>query len=127
MTHFVERRKYRRFEIPGGTVKLGKTPGYPSLFKPPSKTYPLMNACIGGINILCSMALNTGEDFLLELQAPGEKAVKLRSRVIWTNPVPLSKDILTGFELFTFGENRDQNPPETMGVLRRLYARYIDA
>ena len=127
MSQIIERRKYRRFEVPGGTAKIGKITGYPSIFKPLSKTCPLINACIGGVNILCTRALNTGEDFLIELLAPGEEAIRLRSKVIWTNPVPLSRDILTGFELFPFGEDRDQNPSEAMGVLRRLYARYINA
>ena len=126
MAQFVERRKYRRFEIPGGLAKIGKLSGYPSL-KPFSTHYPLINGCIGGANILCPRVFNTGEDLMLELHAPGEKAIRLRSKVIWTNPVPLSEDILTGFEFFPFGEDKNLNQPEAMGVLRRLYARYIKA
>lgn len=124
MKEYVERRKYRRFEVPGALVKIGKAQKYP-LFRPFSNPFPLLNACVGGVNILCSKALNTGENQLLELQAPGEKAVRLRSKVVWTNPVPLSTDILIGFELYPFGEGKDLNPPEAMGILRRLYERYI--
>ncbi len=126
MAGFVERRKYRRFEIPEGTAKIGKIPGNPS-YKPFSGSCPLLNVCIEGVNILCSMAISAGENLLFELHAPGEDVIKLRARVVWTNPVPLSKDILAGFKLFPFGEDKDQNPPEAMGVLRRLYARYIEA
>ena len=124
MTRLVERRKYRRFEIPGGAVKIGKIESYPS-YKPFSRSYPILNACIGGVNILCTKALNTGEDLHLELHAPGEKAVRLRSKVIWTAPVPLSRDLLTGFTIYPFGEGKDFNPPEALVILRRLYARYI--
>jgi hypothetical protein len=124
MARFVERRKYRRFEIPGGLVKIGRVPGYPSL-KAFSQSYPLLNACIAGVNILFPVAFNTGEEILLELHSPGEKAIRLRSKVIWTSPVPLSNDILTGFEFLPFGEDKGLNPPEAIGILRRLYARYI--
>lgn len=126
MARFVERRKYRRFEIPGGLAKIGKISGYPS-FKTFSTPYPILNACIGGVNILCPGVFNTGEELMLELLAPGEKAIRLRSKVVWTNPVPLSNDILTGFEFFPFGDDKDLNPLEAMSVLRRLYARYIKA
>jgi hypothetical protein len=84
-----------------------------------------LNASIRGVNVLFPMAFNTGEEVLVELHAPGEKAIKLHSKVIWTSPVPLSNDILTGLEFLPFGEDKDLNPPEAMGVLRRLYARYI--
>jgi len=124
MARFVERRKYRRFEIPGGLVKIGKVSGYPSL-KAFSQLYPVLNASISGVNVLFPVAFNTGEEILVELHAPEEKPIRLRSRVIWTSPVPLSNDILTGFEFFPFGEDKGFNSPEAMGVLRRLYARYI--
>ncbi len=120
----VERRKYRRFEIPGGTAKIVKAQGF-SLLKPFTSSFPLMNACMGGVNILCSKELNTGDNLLLELNAPGEKAIRVRAKVIWANPVPLSNDVLTGFELASFGDDRNLNPPEVMNVLRRLYAKYV--
>lgn len=124
MPRFVERRKYRRFEIPKGVTKIIKGTGH-TFLKSFSRSYPLLNACVGGVNVLFPMVFNAGEELLLELRAPGEKAIRLRSKVIWTNPVPLSKDILTGFEFFPFGDDRDLNPPETMSVMRRLYARYV--
>ena len=124
MARVIERRKYRRFEIPGGTVKIGKITSHLS-YKPFSKSYPILNVCISGVNILCTKALNTGEDIYLELNAPGENAIRLRSKVVWTSPVPLSKDILTGLKIYPFGEGKDFNPPEALSVLRRLYARYI--
>lgn len=125
MPEFVERRKYRRFEIPGGKVKISRFAGY-SFFKPFSASCPVLNACIGGINILCTREFSTGEDLLLELHAPDEKVIRVRAKVIWANPVPLSNDIVTGFELFPFGDDRQLNPPEAMNILRRLYARYIE-
>ena len=119
-----ERRKYRRFEIPGGTAKIAKTQGF-SLLKPFSSSFPLMNVCMGGVNILCNRELNTGENFLLELKAPGEKTIKVHAKVIWTNPVPLSNEIITGFELAPYGDDKNLNSSESLNILRRLYAKYI--
>ena len=125
MAQFVERRKYRRFEIPGGKVNIARFRGY-SFFKPFSAHYPLLNICMGGLNILSTREFSTGEDLLLELHAPDEKVIRLRSKVIWTNPIAISKDTLIGFEFFPFGEDKHLNPHEAMHVLRRLYARYIE-
>ena len=124
MPQLVERRRYRRFEVPGGKAKIGKFAGY-SFFKPFSTPYPILNACIGGVNILCNRGFFTGEDLLLELYAPEEKPIKLRAKVIWANPVPISNDLVTGFEFFPFGDDKHLNSPKAMHTLRKLYARYI--
>ncbi len=124
MSQFVERRKYRRFEVPGGKTKIGKFAGY-SFFKPFSAPFPILNACIGGVNILCNREFSTGEDLLLELFAPEEKPIKVRAKVIWANPVLISNDLLTGFEFFPFGDDKHLNSPGAMHILRKLYARYI--
>lgn len=121
----VERRKYRRFEIPGGSVKTGKFSGF-SIFKPVSAARPLLNICIGGLNFLGEKEFRTGEDLLLEIHVPDENIFKVRSKVIWSNPVPISSERLTGLEFFPFIDDRNLNPPEVMTILRRLYARYTD-
>ncbi|MFC1495213.1 PilZ domain-containing protein [Thermodesulfobacteriota bacterium] len=115
MANHGERRKYRRFEIPDGKIKIKKT-----------SFYPVLNSGIGGINILFDMELKTGKVIQFELIAPEEEPMKFNAKVIWTNPVPLSSDIITGFEFSPFDENKDHNSPEAMSLLRRLYARYID-
>ncbi len=125
MAKLVERRKYRRFEIPGGKAKIVKLAGF-SFLKPFSRPYPILNASMGGVNILCTKEFCTGEELLLELHAPGEKAVRVRSKVIWINTVPISNDNIIGFEFFPFGDDKNLNSPEAMGILRRLYARYIE-
>jgi len=110
-----ERRRYRRFEIPGGKVKIKKT------------SFPVLNVGVDGINILCNKELSTGEVVQLELIIPKEKPLRLRSKVIWTNPVALSRDIIIGLEFLPFDENKDHNSSEAKNMLRRLYARYIDS
>ena len=115
MANDVERRMYRRFEIPGAEAKIKK-----------SSFYPVLNCGIGGINILFDREINTGKVIEFESMVPGEESLKFQARVIWTNPVPLSSDIMTGLEFLPFDENMDHNSPEALSLLRRLYARYID-
>lgn len=79
---------------------------------------------MGGINFLSAREYVKGEELVIELNAPEEGLIELLIRVIWTNPVPLSKDFVTGCEFFPFGEERRQNSPEAMNTLRRLYARH---
>ena len=115
MADYGERRLYRRFEIPGADAKIKKSP-----------IYPVLNCGVGGINILFDRELKTGKVIEFELVVPGEESLKFHARVRWTNPVPLSSDIMTGFEFLPFDENKDHNGPEALSLLRRLYARYID-
>ena len=124
MPQLVERRRYRRFEVPGGKAKIGKFTGH-SFFRAFSKPYPILNASIGGVCILCDREFSTGEDLLLELYAPEEKPIRVRAKVIWANPVPISNDLVTGFEFFPFGDDKHLNSPKAMHTLRKLYARYI--
>lgn len=115
MTYSEERRMYRRFEIHQGEVKIKK-----------SGTYPFLNIGIGGINILFDRELKTGKAVQFKLIVPGEEPMEFQARVIWTNPVPLSSDIMTGLKFLSFEENSDYNSPGALSLLRRLYARYID-
>jgi hypothetical protein len=124
MVKLVERRKYRRFEIPGSKVKV--MPGLGSSFvRPFLKQYPILNMGIGGINFLSTKEFVRGEELAIELNAPEEGEIELLLRVIWTSPVLLSKDHVIGCEFFPFGEERQMNSPDTMNTLRRLYSRYI--
>ncbi len=126
MAELVERRKYRRFEIPGCKVKIMGGLG-DSLFRPFLKQFPCLNIGMGGINFLSTREFIKGKEFVIELCASEEERVELRSRVIWTNPVAMSKDLKAGCEFIPFGEDKNMNSPEIMNILRRLYARYVTA
>jgi Tfp pilus assembly protein PilZ len=119
-----EKRKYRRFEIPDGRIRYKNTGA--SMFKKFSKDYPLLNVSLGGAQILCDREFRNGEEVVLQIHAPKEKAVKLISKVVWQNPVALTNDKVVAFEFIPFGEGEYMNSPETMNVLRRLYARYVE-
>jgi hypothetical protein len=125
MERFNERRKFRRFEIPGGKARYKKIV-QPGLIKHFSKSYLVMNLGVGGLSMLCGQGFRNGETVILQLTAPGEKPMNLRSIVIWQNPIALSNDMIVGFEFVEFGSYKDLNSPEALNVLRRLYARYIE-
>jgi len=119
-----ERRRYRRFEIPGGGVKY-KGITTPILVQHFSKPHPVLNAGIGGLAFLSDEELHQGEILLIQLIAPYEDPLYLHSTVKWQGPVALSSDVIAGLEFMEFGDNKDCNPPEALGVLRRLYAKYV--
>ena len=119
-----ERRKYRRFEIPGAKVKVKK----PSAFFLMKKFsyHPVLNLSIGGIKILFDRELGRGRVIQLYLIVPGEKSLEYHARIIWTKPVPISGDVITSLDFLPFDENKEHNSTEAMNLLRRLYARYTD-
>ena len=121
-----ERRKFRRFEIPGGKIRYRKNSGASKL-KKFSREYQLLNMSLGGLQILCDSEFRYGEEIVLQIQVPKEREIKLYSKVVWQKPVALSNDIVVGFEFNTFGQGKGLNPPEIMNVLRRLYARYMES
>ncbi|MDB9823472.1 PilZ domain-containing protein [Deltaproteobacteria bacterium] len=124
MTEFVEKRKFRRFEMPGGEVRHKRIMS-PVLLQHFSKPYPVLNMGVGGLAVVCKEGFRNGEALIIQLTAPNENPLNLRSTVRWQGPIALSTDIIAGLEFTEFGNNRDLNSPETLGVLRRLYARYI--
>ncbi|MBN1904749.1 MAG: PilZ domain-containing protein [Deltaproteobacteria bacterium] len=125
MAKLIERRKFRRFEIPDSKVKIMLGLGS-SFIRPFLKQYPLLNIGMGGINFISTREFIKGEELVIELNAPEEGQIELLLRVIWTNPVTMSKDLVTGSEFFPFGEERHMNSPDAMNTLRRLYARYVE-
>jgi len=124
MSQFIERRRYRRFEIPEGEVRHKRIIA-PFLIHHFSKPYPVLNACIGGLALVCEEKFHQGEKLIIQLTAPNENPLNLRSTLTWQDPIALSNDVIMGLEFMEFGDNKDLNPPETLGVLRRLYARYV--
>jgi Tfp pilus assembly protein PilZ len=120
----IERRRYRRFEIPGSRVKIMGGLG-DSLLRPFLKQFPCLNIGMGGINFLSTKEFTRGKELAIELYISEEERMELRLRVIWTNPVAMSKELKAGCEFIPFGEEGHLNSPDAMNTLRRLYARYI--
>ncbi|HJX35024.1 MAG TPA: hypothetical protein VJ373_07605 [Desulfatiglandales bacterium] len=124
MPEFIEKRRYRRFEIPAGSVRYKRIIA-PILVQHFSKPRPVLNAGIGGLAFLSDEEFHQGERLVIQLAAPNENPLYLHSNLKWQDPIALSSDIIAGLEFMEFGDNKDFNLPETLGVLRRLYARYV--
>jgi hypothetical protein len=124
MAEFVEKRRFRRFEIPEGRIR-HKRISVPALLQHFSKSYPILNMGVGGLALLCKDEFRSGEKLVIHITAPKEDPLILRSLVRWKDPIPLSTDIMAGLEFSEFGDDKDMNSPDALGVLRRLYARYI--
>jgi hypothetical protein len=123
MPEYNEKRQFRRFEIPGGEGQF-KRVGLAGSLRQFSKSYPVMNASVGGISLLCDEEFKQGEEVLIRLIAPREAPIVLRSICRWQKRIALDIDKVIGFEFMPFSANKGSNPPELLDVLRRLYARY---
>ena len=82
MAQNAEKRRCRRFEIPGGEVKYKKI-GLLILMKGFSKAYPVLSVSKGGLAFLCEEKLRRDEKLAVQLLAPNEIPLNLRSRVRW--------------------------------------------
>ncbi|MDO9530196.1 MAG: PilZ domain-containing protein [Syntrophales bacterium] len=122
MVQDVEKRRARRFEIPGGKVRYKKT-GLLILVKGFSKTYHVVNVSKGGLALVCDEGLDRGEKVMVQLLAPNEKPLNLHARVRWRGSTD-SGDMLLGVEFMPFTGRRGHNSLEALDVLRRLDAQY---
>lgn len=120
----VEKRRSRRFQIPGGEVRYKKI-GLLTLMKDFSKAYPVLNVSKGGLAFACEEKLRRGKKFMVQLLAPNEIPLNLRSRVRWQGQWAGSSAFrVTGVEFMPFGTCRGWNSLEALDVLRRLDTHY---
>jgi hypothetical protein len=124
MAQYVEKRRCRRFEIPGGEVKYKKI-GLLILTKGFSKAYPVLNVSKGGLAFVCEEKLRRDTKLMVQLLAPKEIPLNLRSRVRWQGQWAGSSAFrVTGVEFMPFGTRRGWNALEALDVLGRLDAHY---
>lgn len=123
MTHSVEKRKCRRFEIPGGKAKLKKN-GLLTVFRRFSKEYSVFNMSKGGLAFICAEKFRPGDKLMVQLSAPNEAPLTLRSRVLANGQPEDSAFELVGVEFMPFGNRKDWNCMESLDVLRKLDEQY---
>ena len=124
MAQHVEKRRCRRFEIPGGEAKYKKI-GLLILTKGFSKVYPVLNVSKGGLAFVCEGKLRRDTKLMVQLLAPKEIPLNLRSRVRWQGQWAGSSAFrVTGAEFMPFGTRRGWNSLEAHDVLGRLDAHY---
>jgi hypothetical protein len=119
----IERRKCRRFEVPGAQVKYKKI-GLFAFLKTFSKEHPMLNLSKGGLAFLSQVKFSFGEKLLIQLLVPNESPLVLLARVRWQGKPSINNSMITGAEFLPFGNNKYWNPIEALEVLRRLDKEY---
>ena len=123
MLQGVERRKCRRFEIPGTEVKYQKDRlAFSS--RRFSGALPVLDMSKGGLAFSCGEEIKRGKKLILQLLIPNESPLMLRAQVRWQGKEWNNPDITTGVEFMPFGGRRKWNSIETLDVLRELDVRY---
>ncbi len=123
MVQGVEKRRCRRFEIPGGKGRYKKT-GLLVFVKGFSKAYPVVNVSKGGLAFVCEEKLGQGKKVTVQLLAPNENPLHLRAQVQWQERSAGSAGMIVGVQFMPFSDRRGQNSHEALDVLRRLDAQY---
>ncbi len=118
-----ERRKCRRFEIPGAEVVFKKI-GLFGLFSRFSNPCYLLNLSKGGVAFSTNVILKPGQKVLIRLLLPNAHPVTLRGQVSWQNGFGFGQVIATGVKFMPFGDRRGWNSRKTLEVLNRLEKAY---
>ncbi len=126
MEKIVDRRKCRRFEIPGGKVRYRRV-GLLALLKGFSKPRPMVSVSKGGVAFMCEEKFSKGQEIIAQLLAPKEISLNLRAWVQWQEQSPGSGDRVVGVEFGSFGPGKAHNSYEALEVLRRLDVRHGDS
>lgn len=123
MAYSVEKRKCRRFGIPGGKAKFKKN-GLMNIFRRFSKEYPVSNLSKGGLAFICEEQFRPGAKLMVQLLTPNEVPVTLRSRMLAKGQPDDSAYELVGVEFLPFGNRKGWNSLETLDILRKLDEQY---
>ncbi len=123
MAKYVEKRKCRRFEIPGAEVKYKKI-GLLILIKDFSKSCPVLNVSKGGLAFMCEKKLRRGMKLMVQLLVPDEIPLNLRSKVQWQGESAGTVFRTLGVQFMPFGPRRNWNPVDALDVLGRLDEQY---
>jgi hypothetical protein len=123
MAQRIERRRCKRFEIPGAEGRYKKT-GLLSLFKGFSRPYRVVNISKGGLALACEEKFRPNDEVIIRLIVPNETPLNLRARVRWQGRPVGRMDTIVGVEFKPFGSPRGSNSLEALDVLTRLEARY---
>ncbi len=123
MAKYVEKRKCRRFEIPGAEVKYKKL-GLLILIKGFSKPCPVLNVSKGGLAFMCEKKLRRGMKLMVQLLVPNEIPLNLRAKVQWQGESAGTVFRTLGVQFMPFGPRRNWNPVDALDVLGRLDEQY---
>ncbi len=123
MTHGIERRRCRRFVIPGAEVKFKKR-GWFFWTHEFSEPCSVINVGKGGAAFSCKTRLSKGKKLMVQLLIPGEAPLSFNAIVRRQERTVGSKMMVTGIEFMPFGDGYGWNSLELLDALRKLERRY---
>ena len=123
MAHGIEKRRCRRFEIPGAEVKFKKK-GLLVFVQAFSEPYPASNVSKGGVAFTCDKKLSNGTKLAVQLLIPDEVPLNFNSIVRRQEQIMGSERKLTGVEFMPFGGRHGWNKTESLHTLRKLDKKY---
>lgn len=123
MAHTIEKRRCRRFKIPGMEIRFKEKRFLFSLQKI-SKPYPVIDVSKGGLSFACQKTLIIGKKLFVQLLIPDETSLELNSIVREQERIIGSDKKITRIEFMPFGSHHGGNSLELLDVLRRLDKKY---
>jgi len=116
MYYGVEKRKCRRFFIPGAEVRYRKT-GLLALGRGLSAPTPLIDISRGGLSFYCTEKLFS-KQLAVQILFSDEAPLYLNAIVRWQQTIWGVDDILTGIQFMPFTNRKGFNTSESLDILR---------
>jgi hypothetical protein len=123
MAHDIEKRRCRRFEVPGMEMKFKKG-GLLFWIQAFSEPYPVSNVSKGGVAFTCDEKLSNGTKVVVKLLIPDGTLLNLNSIIRRQEQMGGSSKKFTGVEFMPFGGRHGWNKIELLDVLRKLDKKY---
>ncbi|MCF8050298.1 MAG: PilZ domain-containing protein [Desulfobacterales bacterium] len=121
-----EKRKCRRFEIPGATVRIRKA-GLLGMLLGFSEPLKLVNLSKGGAGFESDILWKINQKILLQFHLPEEPLLYLWGNIRWqATTLGPNKPAMTGVQFLPFGASRQTNPRKALDVLSRLEETYAE-
>ena len=119
-----ERRRFKRFKIPGAYVRYTKIWLLGTL-RLLSEPHSLLNLSKGGMKFISEEKLSIDEKIMAQLIVPRENLLSLRAQVRWRGERNSNGVSTLGVQFEPFGNRRGLNSYESLNVLERLDEHYI--
>jgi hypothetical protein len=123
MAYDIEKRRYRRFKVPGAEVKFKKR-GLLFWVQAFSEPCPVINVSKGGMAFTCDKKLSDGKKLVVQLLIPDETPLNLNCITRGQAKIMSSGKRFTKVEFIFFGNRHEWNAQESLDVLRKNWEKY---
>ena len=126
MSYGIEKRRCRRFVIPGAEVKFKRRR---LLFwgQAFSESCPVINVSKGGLSFNCDKKISNGAKLAIQFLITNETPLNLNAIVWRQEQIMGSEKKITGIKFMPFGSRYGWNSRESLDVLRKLDEIYAGA